>query len=78
MRIVKTEVIYLSENEARAFAEVARVLEGVIREGENPSNVMRARCLLDHMERFLDGCEDELVEQEHDEENFENFPPWMM
>ena len=78
MRIVKTEVIYLSENETMAFAEVTRVLEGVIREGDNPSNVMKAKCLLDHLRHFLNGCEDELIEQEHDEENFENFPPWMM
>lgn len=73
MRIVKSEVIYLSENESRAFAEVARVLEGVIREGENSSNVMKAKCLLDHMERFLNGCDDDFVEQECDEETLKIF-----
>lgn len=53
MRIVKTEIIYFSENEARAFAEVARVLEGVMREASNPSIVMKAECLLHHLDNFI-------------------------
>ena len=75
MRIVKTEVIYLSENEAKAFTEVARVLEGVIRESENLSNITKARCLLDHMERFLDGCEDDF-EMEEEEESYPFYNPY--
>lgn len=77
MRIVKSEIIYLSENEARSFVEVTRVLEGVIREGENPINIKRAQRLLDHMERFLEGCKDGSTEQEYNEENFENFFSWI-
>lgn len=76
MRIVKSEIIYLSENEARSFVEVTRVLESVIREGENPINIKRAQRVLEYMERFLEGCKDESTEQEHNEENFKNSPSW--
>lgn len=79
MRIVKSEVIYLSEDEIKAFAKATRVLEDVIRESKNPSNVMKAKCSLDYMNCFLDitKFDWDSVGQGRKEKNSENCLSWL-